>query len=64
MVRMQHVFTHVGSNAFSSSHVCDVCGLVVSLASSQSKSSLPLDGCCVMNDVQPSSNRRFDDRRK
>lgn len=61
---MQHVFNHVGSNAFLSSHVCDVCGLVVSLASSQSKSNLPQDGCCIRNDVQPQSSRRFDDDRK
>jgi hypothetical protein len=62
--RMQHVFTHAGSNALLSAHVCEVCGLVVSLASSQSKTSLPLDGCCVRNDVQSPTNRRLNDDRK
>jgi hypothetical protein len=50
---MHHEFTHVGSNALLSSHVCSVCGLVVSLVSSQTPSALPLDGCCVRNDAEP-----------
>src|SRR5262245_35035151 len=50
---MQHEFTHVGSNAILSSHVCDVCGLVVSLAKSQPSGALPLDGCLIRSDVPP-----------
>lgn len=64
MHAMHHVFSHVGSNAFSSSHVCDVCGLVVSLASSQPSSHLPLDGCCVRNDARPPQSWRCDDDRE
>jgi hypothetical protein len=44
-----------------SSHVCNVCGLVVSLTSSQPRTSLPLDGCCIRNDVQPMRSHRHDD---
>jgi hypothetical protein len=53
MTCMHHEFTYVGSNAVLSSHVCDVCGLVVAIASSEPAGALPLDGCCVRNDVVP-----------
>jgi hypothetical protein len=47
---MQHEFTHAGANALLSSHICEVCGLVVSIAKSQPSSALPLDGCCIRSD--------------
>lgn len=61
---MHHEFTHVGSNALLSSHVCDVCGLVVSLVSSQPQSSLPQNGCVVRNDIQPFKDRRIETERQ
>jgi hypothetical protein len=55
---MQHEFTHVGSNASLSSHVCDVCGLVVALVKSQPNGSLPLDGCVIRGEA-PASRPRW-----
>ncbi|HYQ15955.1 MAG TPA: hypothetical protein VEQ58_09360 [Polyangiaceae bacterium] len=48
---MHHEFTHVGSNALLSSHVCNVCGLVVAIARAEPTSTLPLDGCCIRSEV-------------
>ncbi|HYP91059.1 MAG TPA: hypothetical protein VEQ59_22995 [Polyangiaceae bacterium] len=48
---MHHEFTYVGSNAVLSSHVCNVCGLVVAIASSEPASTLPTDGCCIRSEA-------------
>lgn len=57
---MQHEFTHVGTNAVLSSHLCEVCGLVVSIPKSQPHSALPLHGCCIRSDIPPSPKQRLD----
>ncbi|MES1183581.1 MAG: hypothetical protein ABUL60_07180 [Myxococcales bacterium] len=59
---MQHEFTHCGSNAFLSSHVCDICGLVVTTAKSESQSALPLDGCFARNVAPNSLEQRAQER--
>jgi hypothetical protein len=59
---MPHEFTFYGSNAFVSSHVCDICGLVVTTAKGDAQSVLPREGCFVRSAPPTARDRDTQER--